>query len=486
MIPATPKPRRGHMAVTRIPIPEWARIQEADKRLELSLAEIDLSVRTVNCLEEQGIFTVENLLKRTRQRLLEVPNLGEKTLETIYDSFGKLGFHRTSKRPVDGPRHETLHCFASTEGWTMSNRWPRVAPMLAAMLAAAPLAVCLVAGILSSGTCIAGEAGPRPPVVLGSAAGSMLVTTPDGAVDMISVRTVDSASGSDSAALDRQRRHLVGTRCRGQAGRGGFRRAAAASDPRRRASVLLDGVAPDRRQAGHRLLHRHLELRIPPADKPSGPRPADLRGLRRVDQRDDATGRRTDRPAVRLLGRRPAVGPAHRIRTSPPPSIPTTRGERWRAVVGEADGALLRRLQRLELRGLRADDPPIGRRPRLDAHPHADRPALRVVLARRRRVVRAQAVAVLSSDSPAWLVRLPDRRIVLLWNNCENTSRINGKGRLHEPRRFARGRFGRRGEDVATATGRSAATRCATNRRPSGATAAPLIPTRSRPATARS
>jgi DNA-directed RNA polymerase subunit alpha len=91
------------MAVTRIPIPEWARIQEADKRLELSLAEIDLSVRTVNCLEEQGIFTVEDLLKCTRQRLLEVPNLGEKTLETIYDALEKLGFHRTSKRPADGP-----------------------------------------------------------------------------------------------------------------------------------------------------------------------------------------------------------------------------------------------------------------------------------------------------------------------------------------------------------------------------------------------
>ena len=33
-----------------------------------------------------------------------------------------------------------------------------------------------------------------------------------------------------------------------------------------------------------------------------------------------------------------------------------------------------------------------------------------------------------SSNSPGWLVRLPDGRIVLLWNNCENTFRINGQG----------------------------------------------------------
>ena len=47
------------MAVTRIPIPDWARTQKTDDRLELSLSEIDLCVRTVNCLEEEGIFTVQ-------------------------------------------------------------------------------------------------------------------------------------------------------------------------------------------------------------------------------------------------------------------------------------------------------------------------------------------------------------------------------------------------------------------------------------------
>ena len=96
----------GHMAaVTRIPIPAWARTQKADDRLELSLSEIDLLVRTVNCLEEQSIFTVRDLLNREPEQLLEIPNLGAKTLETIYEALAKIGFHRTSRQPdeeVDG------------------------------------------------------------------------------------------------------------------------------------------------------------------------------------------------------------------------------------------------------------------------------------------------------------------------------------------------------------------------------------------------
>lgn len=85
------------MAATRIPIPAWARTQTADDRLELSLAEIDLSVRTVNCLEEEKIFTVLDLLQCTRDRLLQITNLGEKTVETIYAALEKLGFYRVSR-----------------------------------------------------------------------------------------------------------------------------------------------------------------------------------------------------------------------------------------------------------------------------------------------------------------------------------------------------------------------------------------------------
>ncbi len=90
------------MAVTRIPIPDWAKDQKADDRLDVSLAETDLSVRTVNCLEEEGIFTVRDLLNCTPERLLGISNLGEVTLETIYEALAKIGFHRTA-RPDEPP-----------------------------------------------------------------------------------------------------------------------------------------------------------------------------------------------------------------------------------------------------------------------------------------------------------------------------------------------------------------------------------------------
>ncbi len=94
------------MAVTRIPIPAWEKAQRHDDRLDLSLAETDPIVRTVNCLEEEGIFTVGHLLNCTPRRLMEIPNLGEKTLETIYTALEKMGFCRIVKQPI---QHAKTH-----------------------------------------------------------------------------------------------------------------------------------------------------------------------------------------------------------------------------------------------------------------------------------------------------------------------------------------------------------------------------------------
>ena len=64
------------------------------EKLEMSTAEIGLTVRTTNCLEEKGIFTVRDLLNSTREDLLSISNFGEKTLEEVYKSLEKIGFRR--------------------------------------------------------------------------------------------------------------------------------------------------------------------------------------------------------------------------------------------------------------------------------------------------------------------------------------------------------------------------------------------------------
>lgn len=85
------------MAQTRIPLSkadERARILR--ERLEMSTAEIGLTVRTTNCLEERGIFTVRDLLNCTPDDLLSISNFGEKTLEEVYKALEDFGFPRRS------------------------------------------------------------------------------------------------------------------------------------------------------------------------------------------------------------------------------------------------------------------------------------------------------------------------------------------------------------------------------------------------------
>lgn len=73
--------------------------QSIEHRLQMSTAEIGLSVRTTNCLEERGIFTVHDLLNCTRDDLLSISNFGEKTLEEVYKSLENVGFYRKGRSP---------------------------------------------------------------------------------------------------------------------------------------------------------------------------------------------------------------------------------------------------------------------------------------------------------------------------------------------------------------------------------------------------
>ena len=85
--------------MTRIPLPRIdTHAEDLGARLEMSTAEIGLSVRTTNCLEERGIFTVDDLLHCTREDLLSISNFGEKTLEEVYQALESVGFYRRAKR----------------------------------------------------------------------------------------------------------------------------------------------------------------------------------------------------------------------------------------------------------------------------------------------------------------------------------------------------------------------------------------------------
>ncbi len=87
--------------MTRIPLNRsYEERQGLSDRLEMSTAEIGLSVRTTNCLEERGVFTVSDLLNCTREDLLSISNFGEKTLEEVYKSLESIGFRRPNRQAV--------------------------------------------------------------------------------------------------------------------------------------------------------------------------------------------------------------------------------------------------------------------------------------------------------------------------------------------------------------------------------------------------
>jgi DNA-directed RNA polymerase subunit alpha len=91
----------GGSPMTRIPLPRIdTQAEDLSARLEMSTAEIGLSVRTTNCLEERGIFTVNDLLHCTREDLLSISNFGEKTLEEVYKALEGVGFYRRGKRDL--------------------------------------------------------------------------------------------------------------------------------------------------------------------------------------------------------------------------------------------------------------------------------------------------------------------------------------------------------------------------------------------------
>lgn len=71
--------------------------EKAHKKLEMSIEDLDLSVRSYNCLKRAGIHTVQDLTRKTEDEMLKVRNLGKKSLDEVIKKIKDLGFDLRSK-----------------------------------------------------------------------------------------------------------------------------------------------------------------------------------------------------------------------------------------------------------------------------------------------------------------------------------------------------------------------------------------------------
>ncbi len=99
------------MSKTRVPLPKAdLRRKRFAEVLQMPVAQLNLPVRTVNFLEDDGVLLVEDLLNCTRERLLAIPNFGEKALEQVFNALRDVG----------------LACTVEADG---RGRWSYVGPV---------------------------------------------------------------------------------------------------------------------------------------------------------------------------------------------------------------------------------------------------------------------------------------------------------------------------------------------------------------------
>ena len=70
---------------------------QRDKVLEMTIEELDLSVRSFNCLKRANINTVEDLISKTEDEMIKVRNLGRKSLEEVVHKLAMLGLSLASE-----------------------------------------------------------------------------------------------------------------------------------------------------------------------------------------------------------------------------------------------------------------------------------------------------------------------------------------------------------------------------------------------------
>jgi DNA-directed RNA polymerase subunit alpha len=76
-----------------------------DALLAKGIDELDLSVRSANCLKNANIHTLRDLVRRSEKEMLETKNFGRKSLEELQELLGRLGLSfgmELAERPAGG------------------------------------------------------------------------------------------------------------------------------------------------------------------------------------------------------------------------------------------------------------------------------------------------------------------------------------------------------------------------------------------------
>ena len=68
-----------------------------EKVLEMTIEELDLSVRSFNCLKRAGINTVNDLIEKSEEEMMKVRNLGKKSFEEVKAKLHSLGYELSSE-----------------------------------------------------------------------------------------------------------------------------------------------------------------------------------------------------------------------------------------------------------------------------------------------------------------------------------------------------------------------------------------------------
>ncbi|MBQ5315593.1 MAG: DNA-directed RNA polymerase subunit alpha [Oscillospiraceae bacterium] len=68
-----------------------------EKILEMSIDELELSVRSFNCLKRAGINTVNDLISRSEEEMMKVRNLGKKSFDEVKEKLSSLGYSLSSE-----------------------------------------------------------------------------------------------------------------------------------------------------------------------------------------------------------------------------------------------------------------------------------------------------------------------------------------------------------------------------------------------------